>query len=187
MKILIPILAVGAILFSIFFLTGFYPVALVNGQPISYRTWEKAQRGAINFANAEAQRAGRASIDFSAPGYGELLRAVRRDTLTFLIEDAILAQEGKKVVDEFNFLVEDRVRKAIAGSGSLEGGARLVYGLSLVEFRMLVLAPQARRDVAGEALAGGTKSFDEWFFEVKKRKMVQLFFVPFRWNGERVE
>lgn len=187
MKIVLPIAVVGVILFSIFFLTGFYPVALVNGQPISYRTWEKAQRGAINFANAQAQRAGRASIDFFAPGYGELLHAVRRDTLTFLIEDIILAQEGKKAVGEFKFLVEDRVREAMASSRSLEGGARLMYGLSLAEFRMLVLSPQARRDVVSEALAGGTKSFDEWLFEVKKRKMVQLFFVPFRWNGERVK
>lgn len=187
MKIFLPIIIVGAVIVSALFFTGLYPVALVNSQPIFFRKWRKAQEGAMHFMNAQSRAAGKKPIDFFATGYGELLRGVRRDTLTFLIEDAVLAQEGKKIVDGFGRVVEGRVREAVGGAPNLERGAKAMYGLPFDDFRELVLVPQARKDVISEAFAGGARSFDVWLREAKRKKMIQLLFVPFRWSGERVE
>lgn len=172
-------------LFIIVVMTGFYPVAIVEGTPIFQRTWRKAEDAAKNFIKAEAVKSGKA-IDLSSSENADFLLEVKRGTLTFLIEDLILQKEGGKVIDGFERLNKERVDTALREGENLEQASRLVYGLDLKDFVSLVLLPQARRDVLQEALGEKAQDFNVWFLSVKKSKQVRLMFIPFRWDGEVV-
>lgn len=166
---------------------GFYPVALVDGTPIFFRTWQKAERAAIQFLNVQGRARGVGPVDFYAAENADLLLGVKRDTLTFLIEDKILQQEGDTVAGDFDAVSSRKVAEALAQSGSFEQGAELLYGLSREDLNELVLLPQARRDVLSEAFGAQGRDFEQWFREVRKNKNVRLLFVPFVWNGEVVQ
>lgn len=187
MKTAIIISASAALIFMITVSTGFYPVAWVEGTPILFHTWQKAQKGLIAFTQIQLQTAGSRLIDFSSLENAELFLDVKRGTLTFLIEDALLRREGGNLIKDFGRLAEERVDGAIGKKAELERAARLIYGLEFKDFRNLVLMPQARRDILQEKFSGEGGNFEEWFSEIKKSKSVRLFLVPFQWNGEHVE
>lgn len=157
-------------------LGGFYPVAVVEGSPIFAETWKKAEEAAKDFV-ASQNRA-------TTEDYTLVLADIRRNTLTFLIEDAILRQEGEKLIRGFDRLSRARMLEAMQSGGDLKNAAKLVYGLTLPEFQDLVLLPQARRDTAREILAERRIDFDQWFAGVKKNKKVRLWFVSFTWDGQ---
>lgn len=187
MKTLSLILAIIFGFFVVVTTTSFYPVALVDGSILFLRTWHKAEEASRRFTNLDLQSRGAPTIDFADPGAAEILLDIKKGTLTFLIEDIILIQEGKRVIEGFEVLSRERVVEALKGGGDSEKAAQRVYGLSFQDFRGLVLMPQARRDVLKEALQEKGQDFEEWFRGVKKGKEVRLFFVPFSWNGELVE
>lgn len=188
MKIFLPILAAFILIIAALVIQGFYPVAWVGNSPLVFRTWEKAADAAKRFTNAQAQSVpGGRIIDFAAPGNSNLLLEVKRGTLTFLIEDMILQQEGQELVPGFEELSRDRSSQALAYGGDLESAVNLVYGLNQKDFRRLVLLPQSRRDTAAKFLQERGENFDTWFAEVKKKKKVRLLFVPFSWDGEKVK
>lgn len=166
--------------------TGLYPVALVDGTPILFRTWKNAERAAMQFANARLKTAGQQAINFYAPENKELLEEVGRNTLSFLIENKILSQEGKKISDDFYAAAEQKVADALKGK-NVEQGTKAVYGLDLEQLKKMVLIPQAWRDVLQETLSVKKQTAEEWLKDVKQSKKIRLLFIPFYWNGERVE
>lgn len=184
MKTLVFILGVAGGILLILVMTGLYPVALVDGSPIFQRTWKKAQNAAKTFTNAQAQSSRADPIDFTSSENQELLLDVMRGTLTSLIEDSAIRQKGDEVVDGLGVLSRERVADALRQVKDPAAAAKLVYGLSLDDFRELVLLPQARRDVLKEVLKEGGQDFDSWLRDVKGSLTVRLFFVPFRWDGE---
>ena len=103
----IPILA--AVFLGII-MTGFYPVAMVDSSPIFFREWRKAEEAARRFFSVQAHVSKSKPIDFSKPENADLLLSVKRDTLTFLIEDKVILQEGKKKFENF----EERARLKVA-------------------------------------------------------------------------
>lgn len=168
-------------------ISGFYPVALVDGAPIFFKTWQKAEKAAIRFIAVQGSARGVGPVDFYAAENADLLLGAKRDTLTFLIEDKILQQEGETAVEDFEAASAKKVAEVFQESVSIQQGAELLYGLSSDDFNELVLLPQARRDVLSEAFAAQGRDFEQWFREVRKKKNVRLLFVPFVWNGEVVQ
>lgn len=166
---------------------GFYPIALVGGTPIFKRTWQKAEDAAKNFERAQAQTRGAEPVDFSSTNNRELLLDTKRGTLLFLIEDAVIREKGGEVIEGVGTLSRERVAEAMRSSVNPEQAARAVYGLSLNDFRDLVLLPQARRDVLQEALAEKNQDFDTWLRKAKKEVKLRLFFTPFIWDGEIIK
>lgn len=167
--------------------TGVYPVAKIDGGLIANRTFVKVERAAENFANAEFQKTGMKPVDFEASANALFRRDIGKGTLTFLIEDIIIRREGEKMRDEFNVLVKERVDEALVNSTNADRAARLVYGLSLADFRAYVLMPQARRDIVAEILKEKNQDFAVWMREQKKGLSVSFYFLKFTWTGERVE
>ncbi len=184
--ILITISIIAASLFSLV-VTGIYPVVIVGATPIFARTWQKAEGAAKSFEFAQARARGAEPINFSSAENRELLLEVKRGTLTFLIEDAIIRQKGEEVIDGLGALSRELAVEALRESSNPEKAARAVYGLGLNDFRDLVLLPQARRDVLKEALVERRQNFDTWLRDAKKRASVRLMFMPFRWNGEEIQ
>ncbi|KKU06060.1 MAG: hypothetical protein UX07_C0008G0029 [Parcubacteria group bacterium GW2011_GWA2_45_30] len=174
-------------IFAILAITGFYPVALVDGAPIFYRTWKKAENAAIRFVNASAKASGGTSIDFSRQENAELLLSVKRDTLSFLIEDKIISVAGERVWGDFAVRAKQEVEAAFRKNpGVLEGG-KAVYNLDRDDFLKLIFMPQARKDVLTETFRARGQNYEEWLRLAKKSASVRLYFVPFKWTGERVE
>lgn len=187
MKILFTLIVIVIFCLIVLAATGSYPVALVGNMPIFARTWHKAESAAKRFSDAQAQASRALPINFSSDEGRELLLEVKRGTLTFLIEDVIIRQKGDEVIEGLGVLSRERALEALRSSTDPTSAAKAVYGLSLNDFRNLVLLPQARQDVLKEALMEKGQNFDTWLRDAKKSTRVRLFFVPFRWNGETVK
>lgn len=166
---------------------GLYPVAIVGGTPIWERTWHKAEEASKNFTNSQALSRGGKPINFSARENGELLLDIRRGTLLFLIEDAVIQQKSDEAIEGVEALSRERVTEAMRLSTDPAGAAKAVYGLDLNDFRDLVLLPQARRDILQEVLTEKNQDLDTWLRDAKGAVKVRLFFVPFSWDGETVK
>lgn len=171
----------------ILFISRWYPVAVVENTVIFQRTWERAVHAAVNFTNAQSVSGGFAPINFFSDEHKALLNDIQRGTLTFLIEDVIITQEGTKLLQGFERVAMERVSVVIENSSNLKDAAAQVYGLDLDDFKLLVLLPQSKRDIMRETLVEEYPDFDEWLNEVKSAKYIRLMFVPFRWNGKMVE
>ena len=167
-------------------LAGWYPVVLVNGSPILKTTWEKAKLGAINFTNAQNRLAGYPSLNFYASDNKEILREVETGTLTFLIQDGVIQQEGPEILSGLKHLSAERAASALKSRPDLGEAAKSVYGLELDDFRDVVLLPQAREDLMKEALGERQLDFEEWLRGIKRNARVRLIFVPYQWDGEAV-
>ncbi|MBI2056031.1 MAG: hypothetical protein HYT37_01515 [Candidatus Sungbacteria bacterium] len=186
-KIVIYLSGAAVILLAAIFFSGLYPVARVEGKLITFRAFAKSARAAESFANAEFQKSGMEPVDFFSSQNASLRRDIARGTLTFLIEDKILEKEGKGLAQDFALRVRLRTDEAIKKGSNMEAAARLVYGLRFKDFRVLVLEPQARRDVAAEIVKGQNNDFFIWFAEKKKNADMRLYFSGYRWTGEKVE
>ena len=98
-----------------------------------------------------------------------------------------MGKGGKELVQNFDEQVYLRIEDALAKGKNTEAAAKLVYGLSLKDFRTLVLRPQARRDVVAEALKEENQDFFNWLLAEKKNASVQVVFIDFRWTGGTIE
>lgn len=181
---LIPTAVLALVLLIV--MTGFYPVALVDGSPIYFRAWRKLEEAQKKYTNAQAKSVGLKSADFSSAENKEISLTIKKEALTSLIEDRIMEQEGDKVIAQFAELSQKRLEDTVSGNENLDKAVRTVYALSFSSFKNLILLPQSRRDVLRVFLAGQGKNFEEWLKDAKSQKSVKLYFVPFRWNGDRV-
>lgn len=167
--------------------TRLYPVAIVDGSPIWFKHWERAEFAAKNFAISQKKAAGvDGNFSFSGPEGTKFFSDIKRDTLLFLIEDKIFSQEGFKLIDGFGLIAGEEVQRAIQQSSNLKEAARTVYGLEFSEFRNLVLLPQARRDLVKKFLESRGRNLDSWLRDMKRQKSIRIFFTPYKWDGEKL-
>lgn len=186
-KIVLSITGLTAIILVIV-MTGFYPVALVDGSPIWRNRLHKAEEAEKKLTNTQAKSLGFKPVNFTSSGNADLLRGLRQDILTTLIENEIIEKEGNKIISNFEELSRKRMADTLQGGGAdLTKAVRTVYNLSLNDFQNMVLLPQSRRDVLRIFLANEGKNFEEWLKEIKAGKSIKLFLVPYRWDGERVK
>lgn len=181
---------VSAIIFFTFFMvifSGFYPVVLVNGKPLYFRTWKKLEIASMRFAKVQLEKIQKKPFDFSAKENAGLLLQGRKETLALMIEDIIIEQQGKQLTDDFEKLTGVRVEDALRKGKNTGQAAELFYGLSIGDFRELVLLPQARRDILREELEKKGQNFESRLTEIKKKSRVRMLFVPFKWNGYYIE
>lgn len=174
-------------LFIMVIMTGSYPVAFVDGSPIFYHTWQKTEEAEKRFSNTQDKSLGVKPLDFSKPENLEMLKEVRRSTLTFLIENKIIEQAGGEVIADFKNISQKRMDTVMQEGGDLKTAVKTVYNLDVADFQNLILLPQSRRDVLKIFLANEGKSFDDWLAEQKKAKKIQLMFTPFTWDGEQAK
>lgn len=168
--------------------TELYPVAVVDGSPVWMRTWERMINAAEKFTNAERQARGESPLDFSLPENKRISNDIRRNTLTYIIEDKIISEEGNNFIDGFGSSAGEEVQKILnASARDPKEIARDVYGISVDEYKALILAPQARRSVLRGALESRGRTLDEWLYEMKIKKSVKIYFTEYRWNGKTVE
>ncbi len=166
----------------VFYMAKIYPVALVNGSPVWYRTWERSLGGT---AHALAVQARANNTPFTPDAL--LISAVRKETLSSLIENKIIISQGRVLVSQFDTETEKRVAKAVGGSPNIEKGAQFMYGFSAANFHDLILLPQARREVVHEELMRVNISFDAWLSGDKKKSRVHIFLPDMQWTGDDIK
>lgn len=185
------VVAIGAlVLLSLLFAYGtkLYPVAIVGGAPVWMRTWNQMIGAAEQYTNTEREARGERPYNFSFSENAGIAREIRTRTLTALIEDKIILKEGSNYIDGFGSLTGEEVQKILSASTRDPNDiAKNVYGMTLDEYKALILAPQARRSALSGALRARGRTLEDWLIEMKIKKSVRIYFMPYRWNGKTVE
>ncbi|MEK7560428.1 MAG: hypothetical protein AAB539_00535 [Patescibacteria group bacterium] len=163
---------------AVLVITGWYPVARVNGRIITYARWTRLESAATRMASIDAQSTG---------GAGTAVAEAQRNTLTFLIENILIASEGKTIVPDLAAKSRARVRDATREASTLGQSAEMTFGLNRRDFEKFILIPQAMREILEEELTAQKKDFDAWFTDVKQNASVDVFFVPFAWDGTEIQ
>lgn len=165
--------------------TGFYPVAFAGMRPIFYRTLMSLQQGMTHYLVMQAKSAGE-EFDPSVSEHADFLSTIKKDSLTLLIEDAIIVSEGRKLIEDFDAAAKSKGEEASKNAKNLAKSIEFAYALTRKEFNKLILMPQARRDVVRRHLEEKNQTFDEWLKDAKKLKRIRILFVPYEWDGEGV-
>lgn len=187
MKKILAILLLIGIAAGIFYVKGYYPVALVNGHPIWESTWEKLQQATMHNVAFQLKETGGKEINFFAPENASVLLGIREGTLTTLIENALLKQGGTKMVGNFTDRVTQKITDAVHDWGAVDKLAKAMYGYKRDDMMQFIFMPQSSRDVIREKLESQQKTFEEWFADIKKTASVRLFFTSLTWNGGEIE
>ena len=168
------------------FAGGLYPVAWVNGSPIFYATWKKIEKSEKQFLNVRQKisESNRISAASSLEVFNDNNPSLF--ALSFLIDDKITEKEGMEVVKNLGELSQKRMNDTLAAQGDMSSAVKAVYGLSLNDFKRLILKPQARRDVLSVFLASQNLDYAEWLNQKKEQASVKIFFGPFSWNGKEL-
>ncbi|MDP3770166.1 MAG: hypothetical protein Q8R40_04485 [bacterium] len=158
-----------------------YPVAMVNGSLVWYRTWRTLERATQHALIVELT-----ASKTKLPADNKIALIIKQDTLKALVENRILVRLGKKEFVDFELRSQDRVNRLVPDKNKMEKAAMFMYGLDAQAFNDLILMPQSRREVAQEDLDKRHVSFEDWFIQTKKEAHVRMLFTSFIWDGVEV-
>lgn len=165
----------------ILFFTGFFPIAKVNGDFLWHREFS-AYQGAFNRFRANIE-----SVNPSSPSLG-FQNIKEEDLTTSLLEELIVRKiifgVGNKSFANFNKNAEDIMGEALGGqeAKSLTEAAKTLYGLSLAEFRELILLPEAREIALRRSIESSGQNYEEWFLQQLKTADVKIYFYDYQWE-----
>lgn len=187
MKKLLYIFFTLIILGCTLYALGLYPIVSVDGTLISERAWRRTLNAEKWVVNVHAHASHTRLVDFASAQNAQLLDAIRANTLTFLIDSAIMQKQGPAVVADLEQLSVQRVDDELRKTTITEGTATAVYGLGLAELKQTVLIPQARQEILSETLAARQKEFSDWLLNARMHTKVRFFFVSFQWGQDGVK
>jgi len=158
-----------------------YPVAIVNGSPVWYRAWNRYFIGSGHALALQARSEGtQFNLDIA------LVSLIKKDTLTALIEDKILAQEARKLFSDFDGMSNIRINEAIDSSAGVKDAALFMYGFSVEDFHNFVLLPQSHREVIQDEFDKQKINVSAWFAGIKKKAHVRVMLDSYIWDGDMV-
>lgn len=173
---LVGILLIGGIAFVAL---GYYPVLLVNGTPVSARRFFQNVRSASVY-EARLIETYPQSVS-STPR-----REIEAEVLNNLVEEALLNDEfHREVGREADTLVEEKLQN-LSEHADLFQNTKMLYGLSMEEFRQAVLVPQAEKDILRGRLFLKGESIDEWMEAARHAAHVTVLSAKFYWDGKRI-
>ena len=159
---------------------GFYPLAVINGSLVSARSFNEE----FVLAYQYYARALAGQTDVSSK---EFQKELRRATLNSLIQKALISAGLKeKVGNDLDSIVENKISAQKIDSQTLEQAARAVYGLSLADFKQMVLIPQAQREILEGRLTLEKKKFEDWLVEATQAAKVFILTPEFYWDKNKV-
>lgn len=162
--------------------SGYYPIAIVNGELIGAYRLNKESSARYTYYTRTAAISG---IDVRENN--SFIVELRQSVLSGLIDETIINQELRKLFNsDIQAVAERRVGEHEAEIGELDTVASVLYGLSLEDFKKIVLVPQAKKDLLREKLAERGNDADKWIIDAKKSARVRIFSTRFSWNGAAV-
>lgn len=158
-----------------------YPVAIVNGSPVWYRAWNRYLMGSGHALALQARSEG-TQFNLDAA----LISLIKKDTLTALIEDKILAQGARKLLPDFDGMSDMRIKEAIESSAGVKDVVLFMYGFSVEDFHNFVLLPQSHREVIQNEFDKQKINVPAWLAGIKKKAHVRIILNSYTWDGDIV-
>ena len=165
---------VGGLISYTLIKNGYFPVAKVNGQIISYKTVvENVDVSRRLYSQGLAGSSAQLDQLFLRNNSPELIKNSLENLITnVVIKNAssaeVLAKAGQEV--EANF-------KDAAGLGN---SVKSIYGWDVATFRERILEPQALFQILGHEKGQG---FENWVQAEKNEASVSIWFLPYKWDG----
>ena len=164
---------------------GFYPVAAVNLNLISVKSFQENSSAAYRyFQNALL-------VSGADPRVLETLEArkeIRRATLDKLIADELIYEELEiRIIDDFKAIAEKNVAQYIQNNANISEGAEKIYGLSLADFKSQVLMPEAYKEILQGRMFLNKENFDEWLKNKKSGARIIILSPDLQWDGNSVK
>ena len=161
---------------------GYYPVAIVNSSLITARSLNSEYLVAYQYYSrvlADKKEFDVQSLDFQ--------KELRRAALNDLIENHLVYEELKvKIGNDLEGVVEGRIEISEADRLNLEEAAQVLYGLSLTNFKEIILVPRARREILEGRLSSEKKSLDGWLADASQSAKVFILTPEFFWDKNKV-
>ncbi len=181
--ILVAGLAICGILYLV--LLQQYPIASVNWHLIALKSFEKDYTAAISYYRnlLETYDKNQAPVIDSPEIQQEISRAV----LERSIESVLIDQELKKQLKagELRQLLDKRIQEVLNGK-DIEEEVKVLYGLSMQDFKERILEPEAEREILTGRLFLENKNFENWLEEAKKQAQVTILLSNLKWDGNGV-
>jgi len=151
----------------IFYFTGLYPAALVNGKIITLKSWKENIKAVKQFHEKQYD------IDFDT-GEGQLQKGlIKKDVLEKMIEDKLVSQLARDYQIEIsNENVNEEVEKVIEETGDKEQVLKtldLLYDWDLEDFKREVVSPQMVKEALKVKVV-----FDENLNKVARQKAEEV-------------
>lgn len=184
-RILILISSIIVIVIVIVIGSQSYPVAFINWRPISLRAFKKDSGTAIYYYQKTLETY--SQNDAAIINSPEVKTEIERAVINKLIENVLIHQELKKRLknDELEKMAENKVEETIKGK-DIEKEIKILYDLSLDEFKERILKPQAEQEILASRLLLENKNFDEWLKETKSKAKVIILLPNFEWKDGQV-
>lgn len=153
---------------AIFYVMHFrlYPVALVGSQAIFadqfYRVADSAFKFYLNASEVYQKKLP------SKSDAEKLYSDIKRATLDRFVEDGIFNRE---LAARFGASAANLVDKKLANvdNDKLKAGVAQLYGLTMQEFKKMVLEPEAEREILIENFQSKNENFDMWLASAKSK------------------
>lgn len=163
-----------------------YPVAFVNLQPVGARLLEQQTHAAQQYY----EKAALTYVKEKPANEAAVTAEIRRAVLDKLIENVIIADElARRLGPRASEEVKKKVEALDYKTGEVAEAVRELYGLTVEQFRSMVLVPQAEREVLAEDMASDQEkiTITEWLLKARASAKVNIIAHLFFWNGKQVE
>ncbi len=168
-----------------FVISGSYPVAFVGLKAIKARYFEKDYAAAVHYYQSAFKIY---SEDIAELDSKESRLEIRRAVLDKLIENKLVRENLEKSIGagKLGEMANKKIEESINKRTDIKKGVEFVYGLSFADFKRIILAPQAEREILeGRLFLSGGK-IGEWLKRAKSEARVIILIPGFDWNGEGV-
>ena len=159
-----------------------YPIATVNGSPVSARRFWKNYRAAGVYYENALKTYGPENKEMNGVPLAELEAQV----LDRLVESELLRKGAEQEVGgDLDYLVSSKLSR-LESDQDLRQASEALYKMSYDDFRSEVLVPQAVRDVLAGRLYLKGENIEEWTLAARKSAEVTILSKKFEWDGEKV-
>ncbi len=179
--VFLVIIGLGISTFS-FISSGYYPIALVDGNLIIARTFLNDYIAASSYYD-NLVKAGQ-SASSSIPVLSR--EDIQKSVMAGLIENVLIKNGARKEIGgDLNRMVNEKVNEA-TNAPEMEKTVLALYGLNFGDFKKEILVPQAERDVLTGSLFLKGEKIEDWLAAAKKSSNIIIFSGKFYWNGQNV-
>lgn len=178
---------IGAMLLLYFaFASRVYPVATVNDAIILASSFQSTAKSVEHYYQQIAAVSG----GFASTTESQFISEMRRIALQALIEDELIVAKLRAMYEPDSLVaaVDSRVAAAFTTSTTTtEAAVRGLFGLTLDEFKGVILAPKARAELLKHELEAEYIDFDSWLTEALQTAQVSIVLNDLAWGDGQVE
>ncbi len=173
-----------ALVVIIVFWMGLFPLMIIDGKIVWYYEFSRTVRALEKFESATRTAAGKGGIS------SDEAHEIRRSTVESIIADRAADRYIRQYFsyDDILARARDTVDKAIqsADQNVLPKAVERLYGMTLAEYKEVVLMPPALKEELAKEIEAKHQNFQEIFLSELRNTKVRMFLLPFRWQDGHV-